>query len=195
MDRVRFNAKCKAIRDKHLKKIDAEYARQNPKPATVMQHPVAHPHSACGLVTSPATTGVLRLYFDGSCNPNPGGVPHFGWYIVAGDGELVASEVGSVDGLSDEAKTNNTAEWAGLLGGMRWLRDHAGAIDTLEIYGDSRLVISQYKGAFKCKKPHLKWYCDQCRDLTSKLDVGHVEAKWISRVQNQWADELSKFRS
>lgn len=36
MDRVKFNAKCKAIRDKHLKKIDAEYAKRNPRPTAII---------------------------------------------------------------------------------------------------------------------------------------------------------------
>lgn len=194
MDRVKFDAKCKAIREKHLKKIDAEHAIRNAKPTSTMQAPVVHSRSACGPVVQMPTTSTLRLYFDGSCNPNPGGTPRFGWYIINDGGELVASEVGSVMDIPDAAKTNNTAEWAGLLGGIRWLRDHAVVIDALEIFGDSRLVIGQYQGAVKCKKPHLKWFRDQCREITGKLDVGHVKAKWIPRGRNQWADELSKFK-
>ena len=56
--------------------------------------------------------------------------------------------------------------------------------------GDSQLVIYQYTGKWKCRKPELQ-------DLLEKLLGTHqhfarVDAEWVPREQNQIADEESR---
>ena len=133
----------------------------------------------------------LAIHFDGATHPNPGGTPRFGWHIDDDDGNRLAEKCG-VHFTNDPAeRTNNTAEWAGLLSALAWLACLRNPIDSLRIYGDSQLVIHQLEGRMKCKKPHLIRFRDECRQIIKSLDVGHVEAIWIPREKNSQADALA----
>jgi ribonuclease HI len=130
---------------------------------------------------------VHRVYFDGACGPvNPGGIATFGWRFVGPDGQLLASEQGEV--CRGPGATNNVAEWHALWRALQFLAAR-GWQGQLRIYGDSRLVINQLTGRWRCHKGHLRRYRDACLNLLRRMDW---RASWIPREQNEEADELSK---
>lgn len=138
----------------------------------------------------------FTLHFDGSCNPNPGGVPAFGWTIADESGEVIAEKAGQAGDrgglLPIGWRTNNVAEWLGLIDAVKWLQAWGQPIDRLEIRGDSNLVINVAANRWKSKKPHLTELRDQFRKIVAAMDVGHIEMVWVPREQNGVADELSK---
>ncbi len=144
------------------------------------------------IITTPIA---LTLRFDGSCNPNPGGIPSYGWHIDGPDGLRFADGIGTCPMSDPSLCTNNTAEWAGLRAGLLWLSKFRLTIDVLEIRGDSNLVINVLNGDWKSKKPHLTALRDECRMLLDMIDAGHIEATWIPREENAEADRLSKSRA
>lgn len=132
----------------------------------------------------------LILHFDGSCDPNPGGTPKYGWHIDTDDGVRIADGTGHWACM--ENRTNNTAEWAGLRAGLTWLSKFRLPIDVLYIRGDSNLVINTFTGEWKCKKEHLRAFRDECVKLLGMIDAGHIEVTWVPRERNAAADVLSK---
>lgn len=137
--------------------------------------------------------GTLVLNFDGSCNPNPGGIPAYGWSLSDSKGDVIKEETGQAGhSLAEQCRTNNVAEWLGLIAGVKWLVNRGEPIDRLEIRGDSKLVINVARGEWKSSKPHLSQLRDEYRSLIRLLDVGHVDVCWVPREENQVADSLSK---
>lgn len=130
----------------------------------------------------------LKLYFDGGCTPpQAGGVATYGWRICTEDGVRLYDGSGRLP--AGPASTNNTAEWAGLLNGLKALYGHSEWSGKVHIYGDSMLVICQLNGEWKVKKPHLRPYHEECRRL---LDGKLWEAMWIPRDQNKECDRLTR---
>jgi len=117
---------------------------------------------------------------------NPGGIARYGWRIVTKDGDELQAENGEV--CRGHGATNNIAEWAALTHGLRYLKQNKW-IGSLEIYGDSQLVIKQLNGEYKVKKKELAVYHQECVDLLQKLNWS---ANWIPREKNQECDNLSK---
>lgn len=138
------------------------------------------------LFPKPAFTGQkieAVLHFDGSANPNPGPNCQCGYVLRLPAGRLIRKSIHLGQG------TNNTAEYHGLLHGMRAALE-AGVTD-LEIYGDSRLVI---EGVRKMRpwakgKPHLEALKKTAQDLVRQFE--HVDLNWVPRDENAEADELS----
>lgn len=126
----------------------------------------------------------LSLYFDGSCFPT--GTEAHGAFVLK-EGETVLHEDHF---LEAKEGTNNIAEWAGLVRGLRYVREHHPAC-TIEIFGDSQLVIRQLIGQYACNKDHLKPYLKEAREL---LEGMNWTATWVRRDKNSRADELSKRR-
>lgn len=130
----------------------------------------------------------LKLFFDGSCGPkNPGGIAGFGWKIYGMDGAEIKSDHGEV--CRGPGATNNIAEWAAIRNGLRFLKDQKWS-GTVEIYGDSQLVINQLNGEYKVRKDTLIPYYKECVDL---LKTWNWTAMWICREQNEECDKLSKY--
>lgn len=135
----------------------------------------------------------FKLYFDGSCKVNPGGPGGWGFLIEDQAGIVIAEESGFLP-ASDKI-TCNVAEWHGLLNGMRWFRRYdAGTIRSLKVFGDSKLVVSQASGRWKCKKPHLQAMQHEHKAIVKHLGINRkrqIVYQWIPREQNQAADDLS----
>jgi ribonuclease HI len=65
--------------------------------------------------------------------------------------------------------TNNQAEYEALLRGLQYLKE-AKAI-SVEIYGDSELVIKQLNGQYECRKDILRNYYEECKRSLEKFSV------------------------
>lgn len=138
---------------------------------------------------------VMRVFFDGACEPvNPGGVATCGWIIYGGDDEIVADDAEFV--REGDGATNNVAEYHALGRALRWLVDNQQSLDgigQLKIFGDSQLVCKQVDGSWKCNKDHLLKLRDRCRELLAELRTKvEVEIRWIPREENEAADSLSR---
>lgn len=144
------------------------------------------------LVARPGHHARVRVWFDGSCSPNPGGTPQYGWYAMDNEGTILAQQSGSVERMPKAGKTNNTAEWGGLYAALQWIEASHMRIRLLDIYGDSKLVVEQLTGKMRCKKDHLKQFREMCQALLNKLPVERWVIQWIPRKENGMADDLSK---
>jgi len=140
---------------------------------------------------------MIEIYFDGACEPiNPGGTASYG-YLIKKNGKVIAKRseiIGSGKGM-----TNNIAEYTGLIEVVKAIS----GLDTkgkLMIYGDSNIVcytVAKKWGWNKKKTawnphrnaPHLKPLLEGALSLLKDFEY---EIKWVSREENQEADELSK---
>lgn len=149
-----------------------------------------------GIETKPL---LVQVWFDGACEPrNPGGVATCGW-IVEAEGRALEHGCSVVANGGPNA-TNNFAEWCALGLALRWLVDNPPdswgfdeprAPITLEILGDSQLVVNQLVGSWKCNKPHLLALRDRCREHLQRVGL-EWSARWIPREENERADALSR---
>jgi ribonuclease HI len=134
-----------------------------------------------------SSAGARRLYFDGACGPvNPGGVATFGWRLLGPDGRVLAVNSGEV--CRGPGATNNVAEWQALVFALRYLAGQ-GWKGSLQIRGDSLLVINQLNGRWRCRKEHLRPYRGECLRLLAGI---HWVAVWVPREENRGADALAK---
>ena len=143
------------------------------------------------VATKYALSDELSIWFDGSVEPtNPGGTGTCGWVIRNGHGDTLCAESCSLG--SGPAMTNNVAEWTALGKALRWLLDNSFKGCTLRIFGDSKLVIEQLNGTWRCNMPHLQKLKARCHEIISELRPAGWTATWIPREQNSEADALSQ---
>jgi len=132
----------------------------------------------------------MKLYFDGSCGPkNPGGYACWAFVIIK-DGKEIARRTGIE--CQGEGATNNVAEYAGLKHGLQYMIQE-NITQEVEIFGDSKLVISQVNGEWKCKSAHLKLWLEMIHELLNQFSLW--SANWVPRNENSLADGLSKWES
>jgi ribonuclease HI len=86
--------------------------------------------------------------------------------------------------------TNNQAENETLLRGLQYLKE-AGAV-SVEIYGDSELVIKQLNGQYECKSDALRNYYEECREILKsfQLKFYSIFLENIMRRQTGWLKVL-----
>ncbi|WMW21733.1 ribonuclease HI family protein [Methanolobus mangrovi] len=127
------------------------------------------------------------LNFDGSCDPNPGGIMGFGWVINWSTGK--APTEGSKEKKSSPSNTNNVAEYTALKEGIsNYLK--LGGKGPLQVYGDSKLVINQMSGTWKINNQNLLEINKQIASEIKKHDL-KVKFGWVPREQNTTADRLA----
>jgi ribonuclease HI len=135
-----------------------------------------------------AAEEVVRIHFDGACEPaRGGGVATFGYAIEGGGWDLEDSGL-AVRPYSDHA-TNNVAEYVAAIQALERLHG-LGWSGPLEVRGDSLLVIQQMKGEYAVRAPHLQQYHARLAQLAETFAT--VRWVWIPREQNFRADALSK---
>ncbi|MFC7155597.1 ribonuclease HI [Halomarina halobia] len=124
--------------------------------------------------------GRAHVYFDGAARGNPGPAA-VGWVVVTGDG--IAAEGGERIGRA----TNNQAEYEALIRALEVAADFG--FDTVEIRGDSQLVVKQVTGAWNTNDPELRERRVRVHELLREFDdwsLGHVP-----REINDRADDLA----
>lgn len=127
------------------------------------------------------------LYFDGSCDPNPGGRLGFGWVLHL-NGEATP-HTGRGEAAPHATNTNNVAEYRGLIAGLR-AYEATGRPGPLQVIGDSQLIIGQVQGTMKTKQPTLANLCHEARAVAITIPGG-VTYTWQRRAQNTVADALA----
>jgi ribonuclease HI len=87
--------------------------------------------------------------------------------------------------------TNNQAEYEAILKGLQILQEVKA--ESVEIFGDSQIVINQLIGLYECKDDILKGYYDGCRKLLEDFPL--TSLRHIPRAQNQEANRLAQSAS
>ncbi|KAK1682430.1 hypothetical protein QYE76_043278 [Lolium multiflorum] len=87
--------------------------------------------------------------------------------------------------------TNNIAEYEAIRKGMELLLE-AGA-EAVELFGDSKLVISQLTEEYKCESESLFPLWMQCRELMTQFR--YINFNWVPRSQNTEANDLAQMTS
>lgn len=123
---------------------------------------------------------LLKVYTDGGSRGNPGQAG-LGVYITSED-EIPLERRYKYLGIA----TNNVAEYTGALYGIKralelWATQ-------IELYMDSKLVISQLSWEWKIKNDELKKIFSQIQGLLWNVNISY---HWIPREQNTQADALS----
>jgi ribonuclease HI len=124
--------------------------------------------------------GHAYLYFDGACRGNPG-PSSVGWVIVTSDG--VAAEGSETIGRA----TNNQAEYEALIRALRAAGDYG--FDTVEVKGDSELIVKQVTGAWNTNDPELRERRVTVQELLAEFD--DWELSHVPREINERADKLA----
>ena len=85
-----------------------------------------------------------------------------------------------------EMSTNNTAEYEGMLAGLRIAVDLG--VKKLIVRGDSQLVVRQVNKDYQ--SPLMEAYVDEVRNLEERFNG--IQAEHVPRAENDIADYLSK---
>ncbi len=123
----------------------------------------------------------MIAYIDGGARGNPGAAG-FGVYLEDEDGREVASLFGYLG-----ERTNNVAEYAGLLAALRYAVDHG--VERIAIRSDSELLVKQINGVYRVKNPTLQRLVARARKLMGGLKGITVEH--VRRERNVNADRLA----
>jgi ribonuclease HI len=87
--------------------------------------------------------------------------------------------------------TNNQAEYEALLRGLQYFRE-AKAI-SVEIYGDSELVIKQLNGQYECRSNISRNYYEECKEILKCFQL--VILQHIPREHDEEANRLAQSAS
>jgi len=126
-------------------------------------------------------TGWVIAHCDGGARGNPG---------PAGFGAVIHDESGQVLAQLSEFlghRTNNFAEYAGLLACLQWALDHHQP--RLRVVSDSLLMVKQIQGKFKINSADLKPLWEEARRRIAQLEA--FEIAHALRHKNQAADRLA----
>ncbi|NJO94575.1 MAG: ribonuclease HI family protein [Hydrococcus sp. RM1_1_31] len=119
------------------------------------------------------------LYFDGGTYPMNPGHGGAGAVLVLEDGKEL-----SFSQYLGEKKTNNQAEYGGLLLGLKKALELG--ITHLKVHGDSQLVVYQVNGIYECRNEGL--YPLWLEALSLVKQFHSCTLSWIPREQNALAD-------
>ncbi|WP_158793422.1 ribonuclease HI family protein [Granulicella sp. L60] len=128
-----------------------------------------------------ANTNWISAHCDGGARGNPG---------PAGYGALVQSQDGTVLAELSEflgLRTNNYAEYSGLLGCLQYALDHHHP--RLRVVSDSELMVKQIQGKYQVKSPDLKPLYDEAKRRIARLEG--FEISHALRHKNRDADRLA----
>ena len=123
----------------------------------------------------------IKVFVDGGARGNPG---------IAGYGIHIEDENKNV--LFEESKflgvkTNNEAEYLGLIGALDWIDKRAKKAE-IEINSDSQLLVRQMQGKYKVKANNLKKLWLVAQNLSKDKKIIYKE---IRRELNSRADTLA----
>jgi ribonuclease HI len=139
------------------------------------------PDESSPATPSVAQTGWVTAHCDGGARGNPG---------PAGYGALLQDETGHILAELSEFlgnRTNNYAEYSGLLGCLQWALDHGHR--RLRVVSDSELMVKQIQGKYKVNSPDLRPLWEEARRRIAQLD--RFEISHALRHKNKAADQLA----
>jgi|SRR5579883_185195 probable phosphoglycerate mutase len=120
-------------------------------------------------------------YCDGGSRGNPGPAG-YGVHIEDEKGEKIA-ELSEFLGQ----KTNNFAEYSGLLAALDYALQHG--ITHLKVISDSELLVKQMKGQYRVNSPELRPLYEKARQRIRRLEGFQIQH--VLREKNRRADRLA----
>src|SRR5271155_5229659 len=145
-----------------------------PAPSPFSQAPPPNPPTA-------KKTDWINAHCDGGARGNPG--PAGYGALIQDDSGAVLAELSEFLGL----RTNNYAEYSGLLGCLQYALDHHHP--RLRVVSDSELMVKQIQGKYQVKSPDLKPLYQEARSRIAKLEA--FEISHALRHKNKDADRLA----
>jgi ribonuclease HI len=132
-------------------------------------------------MTDAAHGGEIVAYCDGGSRGNPG-PSGYGVSIEDAAGHPVAD-------LSEflGVKTNNFAEYSGLLAALEYALSHGHP--RLRVVADSELMVKQMKGQYQVKSPDLRPLWEEAKRRVARLE--RFEIQHVLRGKNKRADALA----
>jgi ribonuclease HI len=129
----------------------------------------------------PAPGGWITAHCDGGARGNPGPAG-YGAEITGPDGQVIAE-------LSEYLghRTNNYAEYSGLLASLQYALDHHHP--RLHVISDSELMVKQIQGKYKVNSPDLKPLWQEAKNRIARLEA--FEITHALRHKNKAADALA----
>jgi probable phosphoglycerate mutase len=140
--------------------------------------PAALPHSGKSI---PEKTTWINAHCDGGARGNPG--PAGYGAVIQDDHGTILAELSEFLGI----RTNNFAEYAGLLACLQYALDHHHP--RLRVVSDSELMVKQIQGKYKVNSPDLKPLWQEARNRIAKLEA--FEISHALRHKNKDADRLA----
>jgi ribonuclease HI len=123
------------------------------------------------------------MYFDGSACGDGCGI---GILLVLSRGATYSFSI-----RLPTACPNNLAEYEAVRNGMELLLE--ARAEAVEIFGDSKLVISQLTKEYRCESESLFPLWEQCQELMAQFR--YINFYWIPRIQNSEANDLAQMAS
>jgi ribonuclease HI len=124
--------------------------------------------------------GRAHVYFDGAARGNPGPAA-IGWVVVTSDG--IVTEGNRRIGET----TNNRAEYEALIAALEVARDYG--FDTVELRGDSELVVKQVRDEYDTNDPDLRERRVRVHELLREFEDWSLTH--VPREINERADDLA----
>jgi ribonuclease HI len=143
-----------------------------PRAASLFADPSPGPSQPVAWVTA---------HCDGGARGNPGPAG-FGAVMTDSHGHVLAELSGFLG-----AKTNNVAEYSGLLACLEWALDQGHPY--LRVVSDSELMVKQIQGKYKVKSPELRPLWEEAKRriaLLRRFEISHA-----LRHKNKDADRLA----
>ena len=128
----------------------------------------------------------LSIHTDGGSRGNPG---HSGYgFVVLDNQNNIVHQGSQYLGI----KTNNEAEYQGLLAALTWLKTYSSStqVTKVTVYMDSQLIVRQIQGFYKVKADNLKPIFTQIQSLLSSFPF-LVSLSHVTRDKNTLADKLA----
>ncbi len=129
----------------------------------------------------PANSNWISAHCDGGARGNPG--PAAYGALIQDDEGVVLAELSEFLGM----RTNNYAEYSGLLGCLQYALDHHHP--RLRVISDSELMVKQIQGKYQVKSPDLKPLFEEARRRIARLEA--FEISHALRHKNKDADRLA----
>jgi ribonuclease HI len=132
---------------------------------------------------------LIKVYFDGLCQPvNPGGIACYA-FVVKKDGETVHSSYGLAAEPFSQDATNNVAEYTALAKALEWLVANSLNSEKVEVIGDSEFVVNQQNGKYRIKSKRIIPLYRKVLLLKEKFP--DIVIKHVLRGENKEADRLT----
>ncbi|WP_260736253.1 ribonuclease HI family protein [Tunturiibacter lichenicola] len=126
-------------------------------------------------------SGWINAHCDGGARGNPG--PSGYGALIQNDEGVVLAELSEFLGM----RTNNYAEYSGLLGCLQYALDHN--YPRLRVVSDSELMVKQIQGKYQVKSPDLKPLFEEAKRRIARLEG--FEISHALRHKNKDADRLA----
>jgi ribonuclease HI len=149
-------------------------SRPSPAPSLFSEAPAP-------LTPKPQKSDWINAHCDGGARGNPG--PSGYGALIQSDEGMVLAELSEFLGM----RTNNYAEYSGLLGCLQYALDHH--YPRLRVVSDSELMVKQIQGKYQVKSPDLKPLFEEAKRRIAKLEG--FEISHALRHKNKDADRLA----